>query len=896
MTSVPSEPAAPQSAEVGADGTTWVYDFARGSREMRDLLGGKGANVAEMTRVLGADRVPAGFTITTAACVAFLRAEPRGFPAGMVEEVRAALLRLEATTGRGLGDALDPLLVSVRSGAPVSMPGMMDSVLNLGLTDVSVLGLAERTGNERFAWDSYRRLVQMYGNVVRGVASDLFEREIARIKEDRGASLDTDLDAAALRELTSSFQRIYREQTGDPFPQDPRVQLDLAIRAVFESWEGDRALHYRRIHGMSDDMGTAVNVQQMVFGNKGPTSGSGVAFSRDEMTGEPEPSGDFLIDAQGEDVVSGVRNTSSLADLAGPLPEAHDLLLDVLGRLERHYGDMQDVEFTIEEGRLFLLQTRSAKRPAQAAVRFAVDAVAEGLLTREAALLTIDAGSLDALLHKTIDPAFDFEPLAHGVAASPGAAKGAVVFTAHDAVESAVQGVDCILVRQFTEAEDVAGFHAARGIITSEGGKASHAALVARGMGRPCVAGASALEIDVRAGEVRLHATGEVVARAGDLIALDGSTGAITLQDVPLVEPPENANFEQVLEWADAMRRLGVRANADTPADARRAREFGAEGIGLCRTEHMFMAADRQPKMRAMIVATELADRRAALDALLPLQQRDFEGLFEAMAGLPVTIRLLDPPLHEFLPDRVELELEAARGHGDPALLERVVALSETNPMLGTRGSRLGILHPEIYEMQCHAIFRAARAVRERDGEAPHVEVMLPLIAYERELELMRALVLRVAAEESFVAGDDFTVGTMIELPRACMLADHIATMADFFSFGTNDLTQTTLGFSRDDIEAALLVPYLDAEVFDRSPFETIDTPGVGELVKMGGWLGRKIKPDLQLGICGEHGGDPDSIEFFDRNGLDYVSCSPFRVPVARVAAAQAAVRAPGAD
>jgi len=892
MTSVPSEPVAPQSADVCADGTTWVYDFARGSREMRDLLGGKGANVAEMTRVLGADRVPAGFTITTAACVAYLRAEPRGFPAGLVEEVRAALLRLEATTGRGLGDARDPLLVSVRSGSPVSMPGMMDTVLNLGLTDVSVLGLAERTGNERFAWDSYRRLVQMYGNVVRGVASDLFEREIARIKEDRGASLDTDLDAAALRELTASFQRIYREQTGDPFPQDPRVQLDLAIRAVFESWEGDRALHYRRIHGMSDDMGTAVNVQQMVFGNKGPTSGSGVAFSRDEMTGEPEPSGDFLIDAQGEDVVSGVRNTSSLADLAGPLPEAHDLLLDVLGRLERHYGDMQDVEFTIEEGRLFLLQTRSAKRPAQAAVRFAVDAVAEGLLTREAALLTIDAGSLDALLHKTIDPAFDFEPLAHGVAASPGAAKGAVAFTAHDAVESAAQGVDCILVRQFTEAEDVAGFHAARGIITSEGGKASHAALVARGMGRPCVAGASALEIDVRAGEVRLRATGEVVARAGDLIALDGSTGAITLQDVPLVEPPENANFEQVLEWADAMRRLGVRANADTPADARRAREFGAEGIGLCRTEHMFMAADRQPKMRAMIVATELADRRAALDALLPLQQRDFEGLFEAMAGLPVTIRLLDPPLHEFLPDRVELELEAARGQGDPALLERVVALSETNPMLGTRGSRLGILHPEIYEMQCHAIFRAARAVRERDGEAPHVEVMLPLIAYERELELMRALVLRVAAEESFVAGDDFTVGTMIELPRACMLADHIATMADFFSFGTNDLTQTTLGFSRDDIEAALLVPYLDAEVFDRSPFETIDTPAVGELVKMGGWLGRKIKPDLQLGICGEHGGDPDSIEFFHRNGLDYVSCSPFRVPVARVAAAQAAVRA----
>ncbi|HVP02776.1 MAG TPA: pyruvate, phosphate dikinase [Solirubrobacteraceae bacterium] len=890
MSSVSSQPAAaPPAGPAGAP--KWVYDFAEGSREMRDLLGGKGANVAEMTRVLGADRVPAGFTITTAACMAYLRADPRGFPAGLAEQVDAALARLEATAGRTLGDARDPLLVSVRSGAPASMPGMMDTVLNLGLTDVSVHGLAERTGNERFAWDSYRRLVQMFGDVVRGVPGIEFEDELARLKGERGAALDTDLDAAALRELTASFQQIYRRHTGEPFPQDPRAQLTDSIRAVFTSWEGDRAVHYRRIHGMSDDIGTAVNVQQMVFGNKGQTSGSGVAFSRDAVTGAPEPSGDFLIDAQGEDVVSGVRNTTSLSELGTVLPQAHDQLLEILRTLERHYRDMQDVEFTIEEGRLFLLQTRSAKRHAQAAVRFAVDAVAEGLLTREQALLTIDAATLDALLHKTIDPAFDYEPLARGVPASPGAAKGAVVFTAHDAVEAAARGEDCVLVRPFTEADDVAGFHAARGIITSEGGKASHAALVARGMGRPCVAGASALDIDVRAGEVRVQATGQVVARAGDLIALDGTTGAVTTQDVPLVDPPEDRNFVQVLQWADGLRRLGVRANADTPSDAQRARGFGAQGIGLCRTEHMFMAADRQPKMQAMILATSVADRRAALDELLPLQQRDFEGLFEAMAGLPVTIRLLDPPLHEFLPDRMELEREAARGEGDPELLERVISLSETNPMLGTRGSRLGILHPEIYEMQCQAIFRAARAVRERDGEAPHVEVMLPLIAYERELELMRALVLRVAARESFTAGEDFTVGTMIELPRACLVADHIAALADFFSFGTNDLTQTTLGFSRDDIEASLLEPYLDGEVFDRSPFETIDTPGVGALVKMGARLGRTRKPGLQLGVCGEHGGDPDSIAFFHVTGLDYVSCSPFRVPVARVAAGQAAAR-----
>ena len=874
----------------------WLQDFADGSREERMLLGGKGANLAEMTHVLGPDRVPAGFTITTRACIAYLAQEPHAFPDGLDEQVGAAISRLEAGAGRQLGAADHPLLVSVRSGSPESMPGMMDTVLNLGLNDASVEGLAARTGNERFAWDSYRRLVQMYANVVRGVSSEVLEDAIAELKARHGAELDTDLDAAALRELTARFQAIFREHTGEDFPQDPRAQLDGAIRAVFESWNGARAVQYRRIHGLPDDMGTAVNVQRMVFGNLGETSSSGVAFSRDEVTGDPEPSGDFLINAQGEDVVSGARNASPLSELATAMPGAHAELLDILRTLERHYGDMQDTEFTVEEGRLWLLQTRTAKRPAQAAVRFAVDAVEEGLLTRERALLTIEPAKLDELLHPLFDPAATFTVVARGVAASPGAASGAVVFSAHDAVEAAAAGRQVVLCRPFTEADDVAGFHAAAGILTAQGGKASHAALVARGMGRPCVAGASALDIDDKAGEIRLKATGEVLARAGDHLALDGSTGAVTTDEVPLIDPPPNPAFQTVLGWADELRRLEVRANADTPGDARAARGFGAQGIGLCRTEHMFMAADRVPKMQAMILAEEPAARAAALDDLLPLQQADFEGLFEAMAGLPVTIRLLDPPLHEFLPTQVELEVELAGMAGDDPgraraehLLDRVKDLAEANPMLGTRGARLGLLHPEIYAMQARAIFRAAAAVRDRTGEAPHLEVMIPLIAYERELATLRELVEQTADALGYPRSA-FSVGTMIELPRACVIADRIARMADFFSFGTNDLTQTTLGFSRDDIEGKILETYIQDDVFDRSPFETIDTPGVGELVRMAAQLGRRTRPDLHLGVCGEHGGDPDSIRFFDAVGLDYVSCSPFRVPVARVAAAQAAV------
>jgi pyruvate,orthophosphate dikinase len=871
----------------------WVYDFSEGSREMRDLLGGKGANVAEMTRVLGPDRVPAGFTITTEACVEYMRAD-RTEPDEMGEQVSAALARLQEHTGKTLGDDADPLLVSVRSGARESMPGMLDTVLNLGLNDVSVQGLAQATDNERFAWDSYRRFVQMFGNVSRGIPGERFEDAIAQAKSERGVTEDTDLDVDALRELTERFKTIYAEETGEDFPQDPVQQLRLAIRAVFDSWVGRRAVAYRRQNRIPDDWGTAVNVQQMVFGNKGDTSGSGVAFSRDEVTGAPEPSGDFLPNAQGEDVVSGVRTPRDIAELKEWLPDVQAQLMEILRTLERHYSDMQDTEFTVEEGQLYMLQTRNAKRPAQAAVRFAVDAVEEGLLSREQALATIDPGSLDALLHPTFDPKADFEVLARGVNASPGAAKGEIVFTAQEAVDAAADGRDVILVRPFTDAEDVAGFHAARGILTSEGGKASHAALVARGMGRPAVVGAQALAIDLNARTVSVDGT---VLHEGDRIAIDGTRGWVTVDDVPLVDAQVNDNFQTVLGWADEIRDLDVRTNADTPEDAVRARELGAQGIGLCRTEHMFMAEDRQPKMRAMIMADGREARRAALADLLPLQQEDFEGIFAAMAGLPVTIRLLDPPLHEFLPSLPDLAARIERARIEESdelgelerMMSRVQDISEENPMLGTRGCRLGILYPEIYEMQVHAILRASKSA----AEPAHPEIMIPLVDYEQELEAMRELVVAIGEAEGLEVGRDYTVGTMIELPRACFVADRIARHADFFSFGTNDLTQTALGFSRDDVESKFVPVYLERRIIDRSPFETIDKPGVGWLVRLGAWVGREGHPGLKLGICGEHGGDPESVEFFHQAGLDYVSCSPYRVPIARIAAAQAAIAHP---
>jgi pyruvate,orthophosphate dikinase len=837
--------------------------------------------------------VPAGFTITTEACVAYMKADQTE-PDGLEAEVAEALERLEQQAEKKLGDSDDPLLVSVRSGARESMPGMMDTVLNLGLNDESVEGLAKKTENERFAWDSYRRFVQMFGNVCRGVPGEKLEDAIKEQKKKASVKDDTELSVDDLKALTDRFKELYREQTDEDFPQDPQEQLKQAIRAVFDSWMGDRAKEYRRINRIPDEWGTAVNVQQMVFGNKGDTSCSGVAFSRDEVTGEQEPSGDFLVNAQGEDVVSGVRNPKDLSEMKEVMPDAHAELMKILGELESHYKDMQDTEFTVEEGQLYMLQTRNAKRPAQAAVRFAVDAVDEELLNKEEALQTIEAGSLDALLHPTFAHDADYDCLATGVAASPGAAKGEIVFTAEAAVAAKEEGRDVILVRPFTEADDVGGFFAAKGILTSEGGKASHAALVARGMGRPAVAGASDLEIDLGGKTVSVNGT---TLKEGDLIAIDGSTGAVTKDDVELVEPDINENFEKVLEWADEVRTLGVRTNADTPEDAKRAREYGAEGIGLCRTEHMFMASDRQPKMRAMIMAESEEERRKCLKELLPLQQEDFEGLFDEMVGLPVTIRLLDPPLHEFLPDLEEIaqEVERARIERTPDLeelettLDRVHSLAETNPMLGTRGVRLGILHPEIYEMQVQAIVRAAKEVADRGGEAPHIEIMIPLVAYEQELELMRNMVDRIVDEED--AGSvDLAVGTMIELPRACFVADRIAEHADFFSFGTNDLTQTALGFSRDDVEGSFLQRYIERKVVDRSPFETIDQPGVGWLVRLAAWVGREAKPELKLGICGEHGGDPESIDFFQMAGLDYVSCSPYRVPIARVAAAQAAL------
>ncbi len=869
---------------IGSEQRKWVYDFAEGSKEMRDLLGGKGAGVAEMTRVLGPDLVPSGFTITTEACVEYMRAGRE--PDGLTEQVAAALGRLEDRAGKRFGDEADPLLVSVRSGARESMPGMLDTILNLGLNDRSVTGLANVTGNERFAWDAYRRLVQMFGNVVDAVPGERFEKALREAKQECGVETDAELPAAALQQLVRRFMELYE------FPQDPQVQLSRAIRAVFDSWTGERAVQYRRINRIPDDWGTAVNVQQMVFGNKGETSATGVAFSRDEVTGAPEPSGDFLIDAQGEDVVSGVRTPRDLPELAKVMPEAHVQLMSILRRLEAHYLDMQDAEFTIEEGRLYMLQTRNAKRPAQAAVRFAVDAVGEGLLTRDQALATIDAGALEALLHPTFDRGEGYAVLAHGVAASPGAAEGAIVFNARAAVAAAADGREVILVRAFTEADDIAGFHVAKGILTSEGGKASHAALVARGMGVPAVTGA-AVAVDVDAGELRINGR---VFHEGDLIGVDGSEGAVVEHGARLLQPSIDERFEQVLAWSDEVRRLRVRANADTPRDAARARELGAEGIGLCRTEHMFMAEDRQPKMRAMIMAQDGEGRRAALRELLPLQERDFGGIFDAMRGLPVTIRLLDPPLHEFLPNLPDLRASVERARIEltddldqlEALLARVEEIHEGNPMLGTRGCRLGILYPEIYEMQVEAIVRAAVAV----PEPPHPEIMIPLVAYEHELEILRELVVRVATAHGLREREDYTVGTMIELPRACFVADRIARHADFFSFGTNDLTQTAIGLSRDDAESKFVTVYIEQKIIDRSPFETIDDPGVGWLVRLGAWVGREAHPGLKLGVCGEHGGDPDSIAVFDAAGLDYVSCSPPRVPIARVAAAQATLKA----
>ena len=859
--------------------TRYVYDFDEAAAGGRELLGGKGIGLAEMTQ-LGVP-VPAGFTITTDACRAYMGGNGE-VPDGLEEEIQEHLSAFEEKTGKRFGDPADPLLVSVRSGAAVSMPGMMDTILNLGLNDDAARGLAERTGNQRFANDSYRRLIQMYGQVVDGVDGHLFEDALSKLKAERGAAQDVDLSAEDLVELVETFKEIYQTETGDPFPQDAREQLSRAVRAVFESWENPRAQVYRKAHHIPDDLGTAVNVVQMVFGNKGDRSGTGVAFTRDPSTGRPGLYGEFLADAQGEDVVAGIRTPQPLAEMQQHLPVAFEELTETMRRLEEHYRDMQDIEFTVEDDKLYLLQTRSAKRTAAAALKAAVDMVDEGLISREDAVARIDPDQLDQLLHPMIDPEADFEVIAQGLNASPGAACGKVVFDADAAAERAAAGEDVILVRWETTPDDIHGMIAAEGILTAHGGMTSHAAVVARGMGKPCVAGCEALSVDAKARKASLngHDLGEE-----NVITIDGGTGQVILGAVDLVPPQINEDFETILEWADGLRRLKVRANADTPEDAAKAREFGAEGIGLCRTEHMFMAEDRLPVVREMIMASGEEERRRALDKLLPHQQADFEGIFEAMAGLPVTIRLLDPPLHEFLPP-----LEEAT---DERMRDRIRSLREANPMLGTRGCRLGLIWPEIYEMQVRAIVRAAIAVEERTGNAPLVEIMHPLVGFGEELRRLRAITVATAADENEI---EYLVGTMIELPRACIRADEIAEHADFFSFGTNDLTQTALGFSRDDAEGKFLTRYLEDGVLERNPFEILDQRGVGELMRIAVERGRSVKEGLKMGICGEHGGEPSSVAFCHRLGLDYVSCSPYRVPLARLAAAQAALKEAGVE
>jgi pyruvate,orthophosphate dikinase len=786
--------------------------------------------------------------------------------------------RLEEKTGKRFGSNDDPLLVSVRSGAAISMPGMMDTILNLGLNDDATEGLAAGTGNARFAYDSYRRLIQMYGEVVDGIDPHRFESALQRLKDARGVQHDPDLTADDLKELVGTFKQIYREETGSDFAADARDQLLRAVRAVFESWDTPRAQVYRRAHEIPDDLGTAVNVVQMVFGNKGDRSGTGVAFTRDPSTGETGIYGEFLANAQGEDVVAGIRTPQPLEAMKDVMPEAFDEFLENMRRLEEHYRDMQDVEFTVEDGKLYLLQTRAAKRTAAAALKAAVAMVDEGLISREEAVNRIDPGQLDQLLHPMIDPEARLEVAAKGLNASPGAASGGIVFDADTAVERAKSG-PVVLVRFETTPDDIHGMIASQGILTVHGGMTSHAAVVARGMGKPCVAGCEGLTIERGSATIAGRALSE-----GDVITIDGGSGSVYIGEVPLVPPQLNEDFETILGWADEMRRLRVRANADNPEDARRAREFGAQGIGLCRTEHMFFGEERLPVVQEMILADTEAGRRAALDRLLPFQQSDFEGIFEAMAGLPVTIRLLDPPLHEFLPAEDQATDEKMRA--------RVRALHEANPMLGTRGCRLGLQYPEIYEMQIRAIARAAQAVLERTGEAPVVEVMHPLVAFREELARLRALTEEVWAEEA--PGVARLIGTMIEVPRAALRADEIAEVADFFSFGTNDLTQTTLAFSRDDAEGKFLTHYLQDGILDRNPFESIDVDGVGDLMRIAVERGRSGKPEIKLGICGEHGGEPRSIAFCHGLGLDYVSCSPFRVPLARLAAAQAALEESG--
>ncbi|MEX0664758.1 MAG: pyruvate, phosphate dikinase [Acidimicrobiia bacterium] len=865
----------------------YVSAFEEGSKEQKFLLGGKGANLAEMTK-LGLP-VPPGFTISTDACKAYMSAGD-ALPDGLMGEVAAARETLESKMGKGLGDEADPLLVSVRSGAAFSMPGMMDTVLNLGLNDTSVAGVAKQTSNERFAFDSYRRFVQMFGKIVLDIDGERFEKALEELRHERGVETDPELSADDLRGLVETFKGIVQAEAGIEFPQDPTAQLQYAIEAVFKSWNGERAKVYRRMESIPDDLGTAVNVQTMVFGNKGDDSGTGVAFTRDPATGESRGYGDFLRNAQGEDVVAGIRATEHLDAMANHFPECHQQLLGVMDTLEKHYRDMCDIEFTIEQGRLFILQTRVGKRTAVAALRMAVEMESEGMIDKRQAVLRVQPDQLDQLLHPQFDPKAKYAAIAKGLNASPGAAVGKVYFTADDAEAHHEAGEAVILVRPETSPDDLHGMIAAEGILTSRGGLVSHAAVVARGMGTPAVCGANELEIDV-AGKVFTVGTATTV-REGDVISINGNTGEVVVGAVPVITPEPSGPFDTILGWADEFRRLRVRTNADLPHDAEVARRYGAEGIGLCRTEHMFLG-DRLPLVQRFILASEEAEEEQVLRELGEQQRLDFVGILEAMDGLPVTVRLLDPPLHEFLPDIEELIVSDARGELDEkgrVLLHAAHQWREANPMLGTRGVRLGVLKPGLYRTQVRALLEAA-AERKAAGGDPQVEIMIPLSVSEPELSLAVSWVREVAEELGY---NDYLVGTMVETPRACLVADEIASVSEFFSFGTNDLTQMVFGFSRDDVEGRFMSQYLELGLLVANPFETLDIGGVGQLMRSAIELGRGARADLKLGICGEHGGDPASVQFCHEVGLDYVSCSPYRVPIARLAAAHAVLGADG--
>lgn len=878
--------------------TKFVYFFNEGNADMKDLLGGKGANLAEMTRI--GLPVPEGFTITTEACNDYYKAG-KNISTDVSDQIYLALAQLEEKTGKQLGNPANPLLVSVRSGSVFSMPGMMDTILNLGMNDETVRGMAELTNNPRFAYDSYRRFIQMFSNVVLGVDTFFFEQLLEEYREKNGYTQDPELTAEDWQVVIEGYKEIIKKRTKTEFPQDPKEQLLLSINAVFDSWNNQRAIVYRRLNKIPDHLGTAVNIQSMVFGNMGDDSGTGVAFTRNPSTGEHKLYGEYLINAQGEDVVAGIRTPQPIHTLQNEMPAVYTQFTETCQRLEQHYHDMQDIEFTVERGKLFILQTRTGKRTAAAAIRIAVEMEKEGIIDKKTALLRVDPDQLNQLLHRRIDEKAQRERIAKGLPASPGAATGQVVFDADEAETLGNEGKKVILVRPETTPDDIHGIIAAQAVVTSRGGMTSHAAVVARGMGKACICGCEAIKIDLKA---RQFTVGDIVVNQGDVITIDGGTGEIMLGEIPMIDPELSDEFQLLLTWADEVRDLDVRANADNPEDAKKAFEFGAGGIGLCRTEHMFMEPQRVPIVQQMILAENYEERKKALELLLPMQQSDFEGIFEAMHGLPVTVRLLDPPLHEFLPDKEELLVEVTKLQiTDPdseqliekeKLLKKINQLAEINPMLGHRGCRLGMVFPEIYEMQAKAIFYANAKVAEK-GLTVKPEIMIPLVGHVNELKEMRRVVVEACQKVQDETGVefDYLIGTMIEIPRAALTADKIAEEADFFSFGTNDLTQTTFGYSRDDAEGKFLQGYIENKVLPDNPFAVLDQEGVGQLVDMGVKLGRQTKPGLKTGICGEHGGEKSSIEFCYNAGLDYVSCSPYRVPLARLAAAHATIKQP---